>query len=429
VIGYAGLSHLGLVSSAAAAAKGFDIVAFDDDASLVARVRSGDLPVIEPGLPELMTAHGSRLEYTADASALARCDVVYVSVDVPTDADDRSDARPVERLLGVVAAATAPGTTIVVLSQVPPGFCRARRASVEAGGQELYYQVETLIFGRATERALHPERFIVGCSDPARPLPAALDGFLRAFDCPVLPMRYESAELSKISINTFLVASVATTNMLAELCEAVGAEWREIAPALRLDARIGPHAYLQPGLGIAGGNLRRDLMTIDGLARERGVDAGLVDTWFSGSRYRRDWATRVLNVRVLSRVEDPVVALWGLAYKENTGSTKNSPALALLDAIQGVRVRAYDPGVPRDAALPACVHRVSSPLDACAGADALVIMTAWPDFRTIDPHAVRAALRGTTVIDPWGVMDQASAGRAGFDYARLGTPARETVSC
>jgi len=117
----------------------------------------------------------------------------------------------------------------------------------------LFYQVETLIFGQAVERALAPERVIVGCRDPKAALPEPYSTYLKAFDCPILPMRYESAELSKISINVCLVASIGATNMMAELCEGIGADWSEIVPALRLDRRIGRHAYLAPGLGIAGG--------------------------------------------------------------------------------------------------------------------------------------------------------------------------------
>jgi UDPglucose 6-dehydrogenase len=423
VIGYAGLSHLGLVSSVAAASKGFDVVGFDPDAALVSRIDAGDLPVLEPGLPELLQAERQRLAFSSDPRSLASCRVVYISVDVPTDDQDRSDVSPVDALVGVVAGATKPGTVIVVLSQVPPGFCRERRREVEASGHVFCYQVETLIFGRAVERAVAPERFMVGLADPREAVPDALQQFLAAFGCPILPMRYESAELCKISINMFLVASVSTTNMLAEVCEAVGAEWREIAPALRLDARIGPHAYLGPGLGISGGNLRRDLITIRNLAWQHGTDASLVDTWLGASQYRRDWALRELHARVLSRVEQPVVAVWGLAYKEHTSSTKNSPALALLDALPGLTVRAFDPAVSNGFSTRAEVERVDSAIDACRGADALVVMTPWPEFKAADFAAVRKSLRRPVLIDPYGVADASAVSALGFDYARLGTGA------
>src|SRR5205807_2432451 len=146
-----------------------------------------------------------------------------------------------------------------------PGFCRALSARLEPR-LHLLYLVETLVFGNAVSRAIHPERFMVGCADPGQPLPAPLREYLEAFACPILPMRFESAELCKIAINCFLVSSVTTSNTLAEICENTGADWYEIAPALRLDKRIGLHAYLSPGLGIAGGNLERHLVTVLRLA-------------------------------------------------------------------------------------------------------------------------------------------------------------------
>ena len=194
----------------------------------------------------------------------------------------------------------------------------------------LYYQVETLVFGQAVERATKPERTIVGCADPAAPLDPRFRAVLDAFGCPILPMRYESAELAKISINCCLVASVTVGNTSAELCEQIGADWSEIAPALKLDRRIGPYAYLTPGLGIAGGNLERDLATVQRLSDAHGTEAGLISAWLRNSRHRRDWPLRQLHERVLSRVGEPVIGVLGVTYKENTHSIKNSPAVALI---------------------------------------------------------------------------------------------------
>jgi len=166
---------------------------------------------------------------------------------VPTDDRGGSDLAPLDALLATVDAALGKDAVLVILSQVPPGFTRARLKP----GRILHYQVETLVFGRAVERATLPERFIVGCADPAKPLPPAMETFLKAFGCPILPMRLESAELAKISINMCLVAAVSVTNVLADLCERINADWSEIAPALKLDKRIGQFAYLAPGLGLA----------------------------------------------------------------------------------------------------------------------------------------------------------------------------------
>lgn len=423
MIGFIGLSHLGIVYSAATAAKGFDVLGFDPDEMRCDDLAAGRLPVSEPGLPELFESHGARLRFTSEASELAACNVVFFSLDIPTDSSNRSDLEPLRNLINLTAAHLSPTATVVILCQVPPGFTRTLGSEMERLGGALFYQVETLIFGNAVDRALEPERTIVGCADPRAPLTPAYAKWLAAFGCPVLTMRYESAELAKIAINLFLVSSVTTTNTLAEICERTGAEWSEIAPALRLDRRIGPHAYLSPGLGIAGGNLERDLVTVQNLATEHGTEAGIVAAWQLNSHYRRDWALRKLHDEVLSRIESPVLAIWGLAYKQDTHSTKNSPSLALCGALAPFHKNAFDPQVWLEPGVIPNLHQASSALEACRDADALIVMTPWKQFAGIAPEQIKAAMRGSVIIDPLGTLDRTAAEAAGFSCHRLGSPA------
>lgn len=431
MIGYVGLSHLGLISSLAAAEKGFATVAFDRDPTRVNAIAAGRLSISEPGLDELFASVRERIRFSCDPTELAGCRVVYVSIDVPTDPDGRSDLAPVHDLLEVVVGATQPGTVVVILSQVHPGFTRQLAPLVEQGGRRLFYQVETLVFGRAVERALRPERFILGCRDPGAPLPDGLQRFLEVFGCPILPMRLESAELTKIAINLFLVASLSTTNMLAEVCEAIGADWLEIAPALRLDRRIGPHAYLAPGLGIGGGNLLRDVATVQRLAWEGGGDGSLVDAWLANSRYRREWAFRTLHTVILGRVSEPVIGMWGLAYKQDTAVTKNSPALRLIEALQPIAVKAYDPKVRLEAGRFPHVAQCASAIDACRGVDALAIMTPWPEFAEVALDPISKIMKGRVLVDPYRMIGSADSERLGFTHVRLGVGAAPevVVSC
>ena len=421
VIGYAGMTHLGLNSAVAAAEKGFRVVCFDPNPKLIGQLAAGVLPVVELALPELLKKNAESIEFTAAAAGLSRCDLVYVAPDVATDDTGRSDLTAIEGILAAVTPALKRDAATVILSQVPPGFTRAHAKQ----GQALYYQVETLIFGRAVERALHPERFIVGCADPAEPLPRAFLAFLESFGCQILPMRYESAELAKIAINCCLVASLSTANTLAELCEGIGAVWSEIVPALRLDRRIGPFSYLNAGLGIAGGNLERDLATVLRLSETIGSDAAVVKTWIANSAHRKDWALRTLHDTVLSRGRDPLIAVLGLAYKENTASTKNSPSFALIRHLGPFRLRVFDPVVPAVEAPHPNALTSTSALDACAGADALVVMTPWPAFRTLKPSDIAERLAGKIVIDPYAVLDGKACRDAGLIYRTLGSGAEE----
>jgi UDPglucose 6-dehydrogenase len=429
MIGFVGLSHLGISYSLATAAKGFEVLAFHPSQSLATDLAGGKFPIDEPGLKKLFQQARSRIRYTANTLDLAECDLVFVALDIKTDEQNGSDTGPLESLIELVASSLRPDCTLVLLSQVNPGFTRSLRekllnnAACRVG--EIYYQVETLIFGRAVERALNPERYIVGVDDLSRPLPEALQHWHAAFDCPVLVMRYESAELAKIAINFFLVSSVTTTNTLAEVCERIGADWSEIIPALRLDARIGPKAYLNPGLGIAGGNLERDLVTVRRLVAGTGADTGVVDAWIGNSRYRKEWTERTLR-EALARhdinMADATIGVWGLAYKENTHSTKNSPSIAFLSAIPECRKQAYDPTVRLSMDAFPRFSQCGSALDCCVGATALVIPTPWPEFRGIDIAKIRNVMPGQIILDPYGLLNAAAASESNFDYYRLGLP-------
>lgn len=426
VIGYAGMTHLGLCSGIAAVSKGFSVVGYHGDKELIAAIDKGEMPVVEPGLDGMFTANRERLTFSHQPESLNACDVVYVAVDVPTDDEDGSDLSPVESMIRTVTPHLNDRAILVILCQVPPGFTRGRGLD----DARLFYQVETLIFGRAVERATQPERFIIGCADPQKPLPESYGAFLGAFGCPLLPMRYESAELAKIAINCFLVASVSTTNTLAGLCERIGADWSEIAPSLRLDARIGPKAYLNPGLGISGGNLERDLATVCRLGLANDSDTCVIDSFRGLSGYAKDWTWRVLKSCVLGNNERLRVAVLGLAYKENTHSTKNSPALVLLGHLKEHEVSVFDPVVSASAAqmVTATVTGADSALTACEGADVVVIATPWPEFGELDPKALAASMNGTTVIDPYAMLDGASVTAVGLTHHTLGRPAQTATS-
>lgn len=423
MIGFVGLSHLGLNYSLATAAKGFDVVAFDPDARLVEQLRQGVFPIAEPGFTELFQQHRARLHYTADSADLTRCEVVFYSLDVPTDARGAGDAAPLTALIEATLPRLAPAAATVVLGQVSPGYTRALAARHAGRSGGIYYQVETLVFGSAVQRALEPERFVVGTANPAQPLATAFRVWHTAFGCPVLAMRYESAELAKIAINLFLVSSVATTNTVAELCERIGADWTEIAPALRLDRRIGPHAYLQPGLGLAGGNLERDLTTARELAADNGTDFRLIEAWQRNSAYRKAWAREVLQRELLAKNPQARIAVWGLAYKPETHSTKNSAALELLAALPACEFHVYDPAVPLPSSGSGRATGHARALDALAHADALVVMTPWKEFSAVAPAEIRARLQGILVIDPFGALNGDACRAAGLRHWQLGKPA------
>jgi len=417
-VGFAGMSHLGINSAVATAERGFEVVGYDESDIVIAGLRNGKTPVTEPNLDVLAAKNKARLRYTNHLAELNGCDVVYISADVPTSDQAKSNLAPIRELVADVAANLRNDAILVVLCQVPPGFTRA---ITSVAPERLAYQVETLVFGRAVERAIYPERLIIGCADPRQPLPSALSTVLEAFGCPILPMRYESAELAKISINVCLVASVTVANVLAEISEAIGADWSEIVPALRLDKRIGQFSYLTPGLGISGGNLERDLRTVLDIAEVRKTDVGVVKAWLENSRYRKDWCWRILHERVLERRPNARVGVLGLAYKEDTDSTKNSPSLALLEFLKRADVQVHDPVVP--ASVVPFARGCRTALEAAEGADVLVLATPWPHYSSLAVDDLARVMTGRVLIDPYRLLKIDEMVAAGFEYHTLGRPA------
>ena len=426
MIGFVGLSHLGIVSSIATASKGFQVAAYDPDPNLCDALGKSQLPIAEPGLSELLDSNRGQIGFSSDPSILNQCAVVYISKDTTTGDDGASDLTAIQTLIDAIIPHLAADACLVVLSQVPPGFNRrlARSLGSRPGASNisLIHQVETLIFGQAVDRALNPERIIVGCTDPNQPLPQVYSSLLDAFDCPVLTMNYQSAELTKAALNMFLAASVTASNTLAEICEGIGADWSEIIPALRSDRRIGPHAYLSPGLGLSGGNLERDLTTISAISSEHGTDSGVIDAYLANSRHRQAWALKTIWANSPAGSVGSTVALWGLAYKPDTDSTMNSPALSLINGLGNTSIRAYDPKAILEPQAFSHVDQTATALDCCNGADALAIMTAWNEFSTVDLDQVRELMAGRVIVDPLGLLDGEKCAALGFQHHRLGYP-------
>jgi len=385
------------------------------------------VPLREPDLPELLERSRPWITFSDDPACVADCDLVVVARDVPTDASNTSDPTPVLDLIEAAMPHLRNGVALAVMSQLPTGFTRRLSARVAAARPELdfglFYWVETLVFGDAVRRALHPERVIVGCAEPTLGLPGPLATGLEAFGCPIFLMGYESAELTKMAINLYLIGSVTYANTLSDLCEAVGADWSQMVPALKADARIGPAAYIRPGLGVAGGNLERDLVTLRDLARTNDLDTGYLDALSEHHRRRLESASRRLAERVFSRDAKPTIAVWGLTYKKNTRSTKNSPALRIIAELgDRARLRAWDPAI-RPGEVSVAAELVDEGRAAVDGADCLLIMADWDEFAEADLDSLRTAMRRPLVIDCVGVLDGRRAEMAGIEYVSMGRPA------
>jgi UDPglucose 6-dehydrogenase len=405
-LGFFGMSHLGLVYSTVYAHQGFDVLCYDSSNPLVLNLRNGLFPINEPGLDELALANKKRITYSNKLEDASLCDLAFLSLDVATDENGNAILKHLELLIEEVDYALPPHVPLIILSQVPIGFCDEKLKSMS---RVLIYQVETLVFGNAVQRAIAPERFIIGFSSTAAKLPAKYLLTLQTFDCPKFTISYKSAELCKMAINFFLASTITSTNFLSEICEVVGANWNEVTPALKLDQRIGKFAYLSPGLGISGGNLERDINALRKVAEtSQSQCEKFAKAILEMSTYQKGWAQKHLRKLIeKSEKNQNVIGLWGLSYKENTDSMKNSPSMEFLKSLPNdVQVIAFDPLVK---SLPIPIPNstlAEDQMTMLAKVDALFILTPWKHFKKNLSDVLRA-FKGSLIVDPYSciVMD------------------------
>lgn len=406
-----GLWHLGCVTAACLADAGNEVVGLDLDGPLVDALNAGKPPLDEPGLPELIGAglRSERLSFTTDAAAaLHGAGVLWVTFDTPVDENDVADVAFVRERLERIKDAVRPGTLVLISSQVPVGFTRS--LAKDWAGRSIRFGIspENLRLGKAIEVFRTPERVIVGLSDPEQDRDLVTRLFL-----PFGPagtgqppriewMSLESAEMTKHALNAFLAVSVTFINELARLCEAVGANAKEVERGLKSEARIGPKAYLGPGAAFAGGTLARDVRFLNEFGKKHDIPTPLFAGIWQSNENHKDW-TRQTVTRLLGGAESPTVAVLGLTYKAGTSTLRRSSSVELCQWMhkQGIRVRAHDPAVkdlPEE--LRPAIELTDSPAEALRGADLAVVATEWPAFKSLKADDFVSAMRTARVIDP-----------------------------
>ena len=416
VLGYIGLSHLGLCYSAASAEKGFKVYSFDEDKTKVKKLINNENYVFEKNLDKILKRRlNKNIHFYDHFQNLNKCDIVFISEDVPTDNNGKSNLNNIKKTITKATKFLNKNATLVILSQVHPGFTR----KINWHKNKLYYQVETLIFGQAILRAKKPERIIIGANNENIHIEKNYKFFLNSFKCPILKMNYESAEITKISINFLLISNISSANLLSKMCENIGADWLDVIPALRMDKRIGNFSYIEPGLGLSGGNLERDLFTLKKLSKNLRINDKIIDSYIYSSKKNKLWVYDKLKNLISSKKKNYKIAMLGLTYKENTNSIKNSASIFLLKKLYKKNIVVYDPKANLNN-LNFKVRRVSSVSDALINADVLIIMNKWDEFFKIGKNLIYSKMKGKLIIDPFGVLKNLNLSQCGFDYKRLG---------
>ena len=393
-IGFVGLSHLGLNYLAASAEKKFNVIGIETDNKLLSKIKNFDIPYEEKNLKKILKKNKKRIFFSNKFHFLNTCNLVFVSKDVSTNKAGVPNLKEIVKLINSARKNINSQGSLVILSQLRPGFMR----KINFNKKLLYYQVETLIFGKSLDRALNPERIIIGCNESNSKIKNSYLKYLKRFNCPIIKMSYESAELTKIAINIFLASSITTTNVLSEICSTIGANWEEIKPALKLDSRIGPKAYLKPGLGISGGNIERDIMSLKKLSFKNLNLLNFANSLNHNSRYMKKWVLRKLKQEKIFNSRERISIL-GLSYKENTNSIKNSPSISLIKSLKNNNIKVFDPKAKLPLNLKRC-QQVGKNDKSLLRSKILILMTPWKIFRNI-----KITKNVKLIIDPFKMIN------------------------
>jgi len=430
-IGVVGTGYVGLVSAAGFAELGHEVRCIDIDAGKIERLLAGEIPIYEPGLAEMVERNRERMHFSTDiGDALQSARLLFVAVGTPPTYSGDADLSAVNAVVGAMPASDT--HALVMKSTVPVGTGRnIKRLFAEQGKSGFRYVScpEFLKEGSAIDDFLRPDRVVVGDDadwagdavvDLYRPLlTAEHDGSGMGA---LVRTDIASAEMVKLAANAFLATKISFINEIANVCEETGADVIEVAKGMGLDARIGPK-FLQAGVGFGGSCFPKDVMGLKQLAGNSGYHFQLLNAVIEVNELQKRRVIGKLLKHLDGSLVGKKVALLGLAFKPNTDDMREATSLVLTARMQaaGAAVSAYDPVAEEEARkLIRGVRFAESALDAVAGADAVVLVTEWREFRELDWRAVAAAMRGTAIIDGRNALDADAVRAAGLTYEGIG---------
>jgi len=414
-----GLWHLGSVT-AACCAKHFSVVGLDFGEANIAKLNSGQAPLLEPNLNEFISAGlaSKNLLFTSDAkSACKNADVLWLCYDTPVNENDESDVDLVLKNLRRALEFLPTGALVLISAQLPVGTC----AKLEKEFPQFHFACspENLRLGKAIDSFEKAGRVIVGIRDDAKK--ALLEKLFTPFTPQIIFMRTESAEMVKHALNSFLALSITFINEVARLCEHTGADAKEVSLGLKSEPRIGQKSYLGPGGPFAGGTLARDVVTLTKLAGKNGETISVIPAIKQSNDLHRDWAFKKLQSR-LGDLRGKKIAVLGLTYTPNTNTLRRSAAVELCQKLltAGARVSAFDPAIKNLSAELSQIQLAPEISAALEGADAAVVCTEWPQFRQADWPKIIPFMRGKIFVDANRFLEKELKTIAGVEHLSVG---------
>jgi UDPglucose 6-dehydrogenase len=420
-IGVIGTGYVGLVTAAGFAELGSDVWCVDIDAAKIARLRAGEVPIYEPGLDELLQKNAGRMHFSTDlADALEHARLLFVAVGTPPTYSGDADLSAVNAVIDAIPASQE--HALVMKSTVPAGTGAAvKRTFDEQGKGALGYVAcpEFLKEGSAVKDFLHPDRVVVG--DAGDWAGDAVVELYAPLDAPLVRTDIASAEMVKLASNAFLATKISFINEIANVCEETGADVVEVARGMGLDDRIGSK-FLQAGIGFGGSCFPKDVDALKQLAGNSGYHFQLLTAVIEVNELQKRRVIGKLH-KHLGGLVGRRVALFGLAFKPNTDDMREASSLVLSARLNadGASVAAYDPVAEQQARkLVSGMSFAGSPLEAAKDADAVVLVTEWPEFLQLDWRLVAEAMRGNLVIDGRNALDPEALRAAGLVYEGIG---------
>ncbi len=427
-----GGGYVGLVSAACFADLGTEVTVVEADPVRLGMLREGRMPIYEPGLDRLVAAGvaAGRLGFEDDlAAAVAGVEAVFIAVGTPTRrGDGHADVSYVLAAAEQVARALTGYAVVVTKSTVPVGTGRRIAEVMRRLRPELDVDVasnpEFLREGSAIGDFMRPDRVVIGThGERAREVLGRLYRPLSLIEAPILFTEVETAELIKYAANSFLAMKVTFINEMADLCEKVGADVHDVARGIGMDGRIG-RKFLHPGPGFGGSCFPKDTLALMRISQDWGAPSRLVETTVAVNEARKAGMAARIVAACGGSVHGKTLAVLGLTFKPETDDMRDAPSVAIISRLveEGAAVRAFDPVAMEHARalLPGCVAYCEDAYGAVQGADAVVVVTEWNEFRALSPVRVRDAMRGRVVVDLRNVFDPAAMAAAGLAYQGVG---------
>jgi UDPglucose 6-dehydrogenase len=417
-----GTGYVGLSSGACFAHLGHVVTCVDVVQLKIDNLNKGILPIVETGLQELVAegVGAGRLAFTTDVvGAVKNADVVFLCVPTPEGADGSADLSYIQTAARTLSPLLRSGAIVVNKSTVPVGSTKVVERELKRPDVSVVSNPEFLREGSAIQDFLHPDRVVVGSDNQEAAI--AVGALYEKVGAPVVVTDPASAETIKYAANAFLATKISYINAVAAICEGVGADINDVVLGLGYDKRIG-HEFLRPGPGWGGSCFPKDTKAMVKIAQDAGYDFGLLKGVITVNDQQYGRIVDKIRTAAGGTLKGKKIASWGLTFKALTDDLRDSPAVEIVTRLlaDGASVSVFDPTVKVAPKGLDAITVSASPLEACAGADVIAVLTEWDDFRWVSPTDAAGAVSVKQIVDARNLLDRSEWRRAGFEYQGIG---------